>query len=532
MKKSSKQFLVVLSILTLGILPLRSDPWQIYGPQPLGMGGAFTGVARGNLAQYWNPGGLGQDNNVSGLQLPVGARLEFTGGLLRDSRNLSNIAAKYEALQSAQKNGSSVDVDKMSAFFQGVATLDSLNKPDKGALIDAAGGANLKVGRFVIAVNNFTSLGADPFVDTSNIGLGAMAGVSGSGVVISSANVSTPSGNNGSAASTIASALGSSGYQAISQVICGSATCLQGQGVADQTQLANALVNVAVSANVSEDQISQAASIISQNALAVIPVLTLASSSSSYANNSSNLTLRGASFTELALGFSFSPFVAGLSLGFNLKAIQGNIGFSKFDVFKKEAGASDFYKDFNAAAKTSVQPGLDLGIFFDMKKTWDFLPFRPRIGAVGRNINSPKFDQPGAAVAAGESAKYTLEPQVRMGLALNPFNFWTLAADVDMTNNKTAIPGFKSRLFNAGTEINVFNRSWLNIPLRAGLMKNIAESNSRLAYTAGFGLNFLHIIVDVGGSISTDQESYTDNQGKEQKIPANASLAAQLAFLF
>ncbi len=527
-------FFILFASAALLVSPLSAESWQILGPQALGMGGAFTAVAKGNLAQHWNPGGLGQEKNVSGFQMPIGGRFEFTGGLLGDARNLSNIASRYEALQSAQKSGGGMDTDKMAAFFQGVAALDSLNRPGKGALIDMNAGVNIKINKFVLSVNNYISIGATPFVDTSNIGLGGVSGVPGSGVVISSANVLAPVGSAAqqNAATAIASAIGAGGYSTISQVICGSPTCLSANGIGDAAQLGNALVNVAVTAGASDSQITDAATAISLNAPVALPVLAIVASTSSYANNASNLTLRGASFTELALGFSKSLFLPGLAVGVNLKVIQGNVGYAKFQVLQKEAGASNFYKDFTGVSKTSLQPGLDLGVYFDMNKTWDFLPMRPRVGAVGRNINRPKFDQPSTAIAAGESSKYALDPQVRMGLALSPFNFWTLAADVDLTNNATAVPGFKSRMFNAGTEINVFNRSWLNIPLRAGLMKNIAASNSRVAYTAGAGFNFLHVIVDLGGSLSAETESFKDDKGATQKIPANASLAAQLAFLF
>ena len=119
-------------LIALASLPVLAESWQILGPQPMGMGGSFVGVARGNLAQYWNPAGLAQENNVSGFQLPFGARAEFTGDLLKDSRKLSNITAKYEAIQDAQKNSKALNAEQMAAFTQGIAALDSLNKPGKG----------------------------------------------------------------------------------------------------------------------------------------------------------------------------------------------------------------------------------------------------------------------------------------------------------------------------------------------------------------------------------------------------------------
>ena len=59
---------------------------------------------------------------------------------------------------------------------------------------------------------------------------------------------------------------------------------------------------------------------------------------------------------------------------------------------------------------------------------------------------------------------------------------------MDLTNNLTPVPGYHSRMFGLGTEVNVFNRSWINIPVRVGLMQNIEDSASKMAYTAGTGL--------------------------------------------
>jgi hypothetical protein len=141
---------------------------------------------------------------------------------------------------------------------------------------------------------------------------------------------------------------------------------------------------------------------------------------------------------------------------------------------------------------------------------------------VGRNLNSPKFDRPDTV-----GGDYTLDRQVRLGLAFNPANFWTLAADVDLTENDTPVDGFKSRQLALGTEINVFNRKAFNIPLRAGIMKNIAESSSKTAYTLGTGLNLLYMHFDVSGVLSTEKTTIDDSE-----IPAKVGVTASFGLLF
>jgi len=288
-------------------------------------------------------------------------------------------------------------------------------------------------------------------------------------------------------------------------------------------------VNFASTTNgVSTQDIVAAANAIAKHAADVLPILQAAASGNPYTNNQTNLTLRGGSFTELAGSYARGLFLPGLYVGGNLKLIIGNIGYKRFKVLGNSAGTTGALSQYNDVAKRSIQPALDLGVLWDLKEMFGFLPLRPRVGLVGRNLNNPKFTQPAQAVQDGEGDKFALNPQVRFGAAISPFNFWHVAFDIDVTKNNTPIPGYNSRTIGLGTEINIFNRPWLNIPLRAGLMKNVEDPASKITYTFGFGLNFLHFMVDLGGSISSER---TDVRAGE-KVPSNASVGAQLAFLF
>lgn len=531
-----KKTILVSAITTMALAPLGAQSWQILGTQALGMGGAFVAVAQGPHGQYWNPAGLALSNNFSGLSIPAGARGEFTGGILKDAHLLSNVAKDYANLQDAQKNGKALDAKEAAALVQGVSALGGLNKTDKGILVDVHAGLDLKISRFAISVNNFTSVGASPFVDTVNIGLGTISGVSGSGV-FSSETPPAPvvQAANQASADKIESAVATIGYTQLEELFCGSAGCLATKTnnvVTNADSFANVLVDQAETAGATSAQITEAAQKIADNAAAAAPLIGAATSGNPYTNNTSNLTLRGATFFEVALGWGQKFFVPGLYLGANLKAIQGSIGYEKFAVLTKETDGGEVLSNFDNAVQKTTQFGIDVGAIYDLGETLPFIPFKPKVGMTARNVNGPSFDAPLTAIQNGEDAKYNLDSQVRVGAALKPFNFWTISADMDMTENKTSISGFKSRLFGVGTEINVFNKKWLNIPLRAGMMKNIAETNSKFAYTAGAGLNFLHFTVDLGLAISTELEKYTDESGADKQIPANAMGALQLGLIF
>jgi hypothetical protein len=64
-----------------------------------------------------------------------------------------------------------------------------------------------------------------------------------------------------------------------------------------------------------------------------------------------------------------------------------------------------------------------------------------------------------------------------------------------------------------------------------GYHKNIAETGSKPAVSAGFGLNFLHIIVDVAAT-ATPALQQVQSVGKSQKVPTEGGAAVQLGFMF
>lgn len=247
-------------------------------------------------------------------------------------------------------------------------------------------------------------------------------------------------------------------------------------------------------------------------------------------NNASSLIIRGGSFTELGLGYAHEIGKTGLILGGNLKGIIGRVGYDSLSIISNEPGAGSF-NSFKDNTKTSFQPAIDAGMLWDMRETFPVLPMRPRFGLVGRNLNGPKFKQPDVAVAAGEG-KFKLRPQARMGIAVSPFKFWHLTADMDLTENLTLIDGRKSRYLGAGTEINVFNRNWLNIPLRVGLQKNVSkDSDSGVAYTAGIGLHFLYVRADIGAMVSS-KTTTLKSETETEKIPNNVAASGSISIMW
>ncbi len=520
-----KKLLTITAVVLAAAAPgaLQAEQWQVLGTRPMGMGGAFVAVAQGPAAQYWNPGGLVKSSdNVSGMDLHAAVNAEFTGGIIKNASDIGNMANELNAIQSAQSSGGSITPQQAGDFVKTMSLLADMNKPGKGALVEADGGVNFKFSKVALSVNNFTAVGMNPFIDTQNLNLGN-GGTSVTSINFPGGSTATPGDTTYQAAATsLTNALNTlNASNELPQLLCGSGGC--GIGITTNQDLANALANYAYSKGIPASQITDAAATITQYSGSAAPVVSGALTGGSYTNNTSNLTLDAASFTEIAAGYAWTAnkWLSGLSIGGNLKAINGRMATTTFQ-FMNNSNTGDAFKNMLKDAKSSWAPAVDLGALWDVNQKYPKLPLHPRLGLVVRNVNSPKFDMPSTV-----GGKYKLDRQARIGLALNPAHFWTIAADMDLTKNKTEVDGYDSRQLALGTEINVINRKAFNIPLRAGIMKNLAESSSKLAYTLGTGLNLLYMHFDVSGVISS-QKTTLDNSS----IPTKVGVAASFGLLF
>ena len=89
-----------------------------------------------------------------------------------------------------------------------------------------------------------------------------------------------------------------------------------------------------------------------------------------------------------------------------------------------------------------------------------------------------------------------LDPQIRGGIAVNPYSSLTLTADVDATSNKTLVPGVKSQVLSLGAEQTIFSEF---MSFRLGAFKNMKDSGTPFIPTAGLGLRIFAFRLDVGG---------------------------------
>ncbi len=248
--------------------------------------------------------------------------------------------------------------------------------------------------------------------------------------------------------------------------------------------------------------------------------------------NDSKLIVKGANIAELGAAYGHElPFAPGLYVGGALKIMAANVGYADYFVLRNDNSQNNIVDSLKNGARKSSNLGVDAAALWDLDRSFDGVALKPRIGLIGRNLNNPSFKQPDAAMRAGLSDKFKVNPQVRLGVSISPFNWWNLAADVDLTRNLTPVDNTASRQVGVGSEFNVFNRAWINIPLRVGFMRNTAETSAGTVFTAGAGLNFLHVMLDLSAAVSNKRVT-TESRGTEKKIPREVALGAQISFLF
>jgi hypothetical protein len=190
--------------------------------------------------------------------------------------------------------------------------------------------------------------------------------------------------------------------------------------------------------------------------------------------------LNGLEARQAAISYAYAFADRMFSIGITGKYIQG----AAYTGTTNISGASDDIKIFEDLGRAKITSALsiDLGAMY-RPASW------LRFGVVAKDVTAPTFDAPN-----GE--KFKLDPQVRAGMAVNPYSSLTLSADVDITSNKTLTPGVKSQILSLGAEQTILSEL---LSFRVGAYKNMQDSQTPFIPTAGFGLRLLALRIDIGG---------------------------------
>ncbi len=182
---------------------------------------------------------------------------------------------------------------------------------------------------------------------------------------------------------------------------------------------------------------------------------------------------------QIAFSYAYAFADKTFSIGVTGKFLQG----AAYNGSTTLTGGTEVSITDNFGKPTiSTAFGIDVGAIY-RPSSW------LRFGAVAKDINQPTFD----AVGGGD---LKLGPQVRAGVAVNPYSSLTLTADVDATSNKTFVPGVKSQILSLGAEQTIFSEF---LSFRVGAFKNMKDAGTPFTPTAGLGLRIFAFRADVGG---------------------------------
>ncbi|MHB8058399.1 MAG: conjugal transfer protein TraF [Desulfuromonadaceae bacterium] len=503
-----KKVLAAVALLSLS-LPVAAQAVEFQTPGAVGMGGA--GVARNNgaLTAYWNPAGGAFNETPFAMHLGVGVGAKGSDGLAENVDRLSDI--DFDNVTDFDTNNAS----SVGEMVKTITILDDIGKRNGNIALTGQAPLGFAIKRVSFGLfGNFEGY-IQPKADITNI-LPTLTGSS------------TSVGVDDLYDAVDGQVYVPSGYFSAEQLtnLAGQFESASALTNTQALQLAYAIDNQLAGSDI------PAATTYDTLTNTLIPSLATGGTNTFDKNTTSAMT-KAIMYYEVPLSYGH-PFDFGkygkLGIGATAKVISGTVYQNQVLLVNRPGGdnidSSDLIDDLTKNSKSSTNFGVDLGALYKYDKWLS-------VGLVAKNLNSPKFDAPEYDVPVandptsttkmpGEDVK--LKPQVRFGVALDPYSWLTIASDIDLTENDTVAPGtvvgssVKSRNFGGGVEIHPY--SWLRI--RGGAYKNLAASDAGMVLTAGFTL----FVLDVDGAFATDTFKIDDSTlPKEAKVQVSMSFA-------
>lgn len=503
-----KKMMTAVALLGLS-LPVAAQAMEFQTPGTLGIGRAGVARTTDSYATFINPAGLAFYKNAFSMKLGGGVGVAVSSSLADNvdkvgKLDLSNTNMNYT--NAADAAAATTKAVQFAAIVDDLAA----KKGDLAVNVDLALGFQYR--SYGLGIYGATELGAGVgYVDTTNLRMGSST-TNGATAAVNVNTLATDLGITAGSPTTSTGALFTPAQ--FNQVVAAfqstgaSATVAAQLAVELENKLAVAGVN---STGMTTDQLVSGLTLTAN---------TINPANDTIDNNTSTVILSGIALVEVPLAyghkFDFGKY-GKLGVGAAAKVMRGSVYFyeEKVNNLKDSADTTKKVKDYH---QESTNFGLDLGALW---RSEDIKYVGPvNVGLALKNLNSPKFDGP-----AGSKVK--VEPQARLGLGLDPLSWLSIAADMDLTKNKTVIVGRESQLIGGGLEAHFDHWYVLWLALRAGAYQNIAESGSKPVITAGLSLGPQYFRFDVNGAVATAKGKY-DNES----VPLEAKVEFALSTAF
>jgi len=505
----------------------------------LGIGGAGVARTTNAMASYWNPAGLAFNDTAFSIPLGVSVGLRVSKGLADNVDRLSKFTEEgadglsvIDKLENLDVSGSSPEA--VGDMVSLLAVIDDI-KTQKGTL-SLVGNAVLAMQVKHLAFGAFGTMEgfAQPLPDLVNV---LPSSINGTTAVSAPADFYSAIGSPTEVVGYTPEFFTNEQIQGIADVFTNplltNNTISASQALALAQTIDLQLANNPDPTGLSNDAIYNTVTTTLNNQLVASNSTTGATNTID--NNKTAVMAKSLAYVEFPLSYGH-PFDLGafgkLGIGGSVKVIRGRVYQSRIELIEDEDAvkSDDILDNFTKNYEESTSFTVDLGALW---KYNDWVS----VGLVAKNLTSPSFSSPDLKNQKQEFVDANgnvlaipirdddvkIKPQIRMGVAFDPWNWLTIAADLDITDNETVLSGldYKSRNLGGGIELHPF--TWFK--LRAGMYKNLSSDEIGPVATAGltFGTKWVNLEVDGAYGLETaefEEKSYP----KEARAQANLNI--------
>jgi len=416
MKSLWKAFFIGLAVVFCFSGEAAAEEWTILGPRALGMGGAGVAVVNDATASHWNPAALAKRPGFA-VDIAAGINLSAEGGIIKEADELYDTVSEKgdhgytleEAINELDnpKGGYADEAaevkaksDALSDILDALEKVPDLNKDAQGILGEAYGGMLIRYNNFGFSATGLGYAAADPYVNLGDASgwnlVEGEADVEAQFETMYGTDLDNVGGNTFSTTggTQLADDLGT---------LLGEGTSLT---QTEANNAANELVFLADQAGVDLDDPTIQAII--KNVAEGTALATIATTDGDVFADNAGVEIKSLQIQEFRVSYARSFLSESLSVGVNIKALEGKTLYYKYsmrDLKEGEDIVDEITEEKNA--NTTTQYDADIGILYT--------PFEKlSVGLMAKHLASPEFD----FISEAGTDAVKLEPQIRLGVGL------------------------------------------------------------------------------------------------------------------